>query len=142
MLSASILLMHDHAAQAGLLRLGEDAAGVDLDARLGVDHHRRRVHAPQGADRLADEVGIARRVDHLERACRRGRSGPRVASMVYLCCFSSSSKSQMLVPSSTLAGRLMAPVLTRRRSTRVVLPADPCPQKAMLRMICDIDTWP
>ena len=57
-----------------------------------------------------------------------------LASMVYLCCFSSSSKSQMLVPSSTLALRLMAPVVVRILSTRVVLPADPCPQKATLRI--------
>ena len=53
-------------SQAGLLGLGEHPAGVDLDARLGVDDDRRRVDAPHGADRLADEVGIARRIDQMK----------------------------------------------------------------------------
>ena len=56
----------DHPPQAGLFRLGEHAAGVDFDARLGVDDDRRRIDAPHRADRLADEVGIAGRVDHVE----------------------------------------------------------------------------
>ena len=56
----------DHPSQAGLLRLVEHAAGVDLDARLGVDDDRRRIDAAHRADRLADEIGIAGRVDHME----------------------------------------------------------------------------
>ena len=44
----------------------------------------------------------------------------------------------MLVPSSTLALRLTAPVVVRILSTSVVLPAEPCPQKAMLR-ICSTE---
>ena len=56
----------DHPAQAGLARLGEDPAGVDLDPRLGIDDDHRGIDAPQGPNRLADEVGIARRVDGVE----------------------------------------------------------------------------
>ena len=56
----------DHPPQAGLLGLGEDPAGVHLDARLGVDDDGRRVDAAHGADGLADEVGIAGRVDQVE----------------------------------------------------------------------------
>ena len=54
------LVDDDHAAQAGLAGLVEHPPGVDLDARLGVDHDHGRIDAPQGADRLADEVGVAR----------------------------------------------------------------------------------
>ena len=66
MLSASILLRTMIRPRPALLRLGEHPPGVHFDARLGVDHDRRRVDAPHGADRLADEVGIAGRVDHVE----------------------------------------------------------------------------
>ena len=66
MFSEIHLVDDDHPAQAGLLGLVEHAAGVHLDARLGVDHDRRRVDAPHRADRLADEIGIAGRVDHVE----------------------------------------------------------------------------
>ena len=55
-------------------------------------------------------------------ACSKWTS---VDSIVYLCDFSSSSKSQMLVPSSTLAGRLNVPVVVRILSISVVLPAEP-----------------
>ena len=53
-----------------------------------------------------------------------------LASIVYLCCFSSSSKSQMLVPSSTLAGRLTVagvrqhPIDQRRLAGRAVAAED------------------
>src|SRR3989339_1259777 len=40
----------------------------------------------------------------------------------------------MLVPSSTLAGRLTVPLKVSIRSTKVVLPDDLWPQKAMLRI--------
>ena len=94
MFSASILFS-TIMRQPGLLRLGEHPAGVDLDPRLGVDDHRRRVHRGQGADRLADKVGIARGVNHLEVLAGVLEVDDGGLD-VYLCCFSSSSKSQML----------------------------------------------
>jgi hypothetical protein len=39
----------------------------------------------------------------------------------------------MLVPLSTLGWLVTAPVLTKRLSTSVVLPDEPCPQTTMLR---------
>ena len=39
---------------------------VDLDPALGVDDDRRHVDAPHRPDRLADEIGIAGRVDRVE----------------------------------------------------------------------------
>ena len=66
MLSVSILRDAEDPAQAGVARFLPDAARVDLDARVGVDRDHRRVDGPQGADRLADEVGIAGRVDDVE----------------------------------------------------------------------------
>ena len=55
------------------------------------------------------------------------------ASIEYLWAFSSGSKSQMLVPSSTLGIALTAPDLISILSTSVVFPEDPCPHKATLR---------
>ena len=55
-------------------------------------------------------------------------------SIVRLWAFSSGSKSQMLLPASTLGSPLTAPVLTSSLSQRVVLPLPPWPQRAMLRM--------
>ena len=60
------LVDHDHPPQSGLFCLGEHAAGINFDARLGVDHDRRGIHAAHGADGLADEVGIAGRIDDVE----------------------------------------------------------------------------
>ena len=56
----------EDAAEAGVARLLPGAAGVDLDAGVGVDRDQRRVDRSQRADRLADEVGIAGRVDDVE----------------------------------------------------------------------------
>ena len=56
----------EDAAQAGVARFLPRAAGVDLDAGVGVDRDQRRVDGPQGADRLADEVRVAGRVDDVE----------------------------------------------------------------------------
>ena len=66
MLSVSSLVMHEDAAEAGVARFLPRAAGVDLDAGVGVDRDQRRVGGPQGADRLADEIRIAGRVDDVE----------------------------------------------------------------------------
>src|SRR5439155_13314267 len=55
-------------------------------------------------------------------------------SIVRLWAFSSASKSQMLVPASTLGSPVTAPVLTSSLSANVVFPEPPWPQSAMLRM--------
>ena len=60
------LVDHDHAAQARLAGFVEHAPRVDFDAGLGIDDDRRRVDPVHGSDRLADEVGVTRRIDHLE----------------------------------------------------------------------------
>ena len=57
---------HDDAAAAGLARFLPGAAGVDLDAGVGVDRDEGRLDGAQGADHLADEVGVAGRVDEVE----------------------------------------------------------------------------
>ena len=56
----------DDPAQAELARLLEHASRIDPEARVGVDDDGRGVDGVQGADRLADEVGIAGRVDQVE----------------------------------------------------------------------------
>ena len=60
------LVQHDHASQARVARLVENATRVDPDPRLGVDHHDRRIDGAQRADRLSDVVRVARRVDDVE----------------------------------------------------------------------------
>ena len=123
MLCSSILLMTMIRPTPALLRLLEDAAGVHLDAAVGVDDDHRRIDAAQGPDRLADEVGIAGRVDDVEPLAAVRRSATTLDSIVRLWAFSSASKSQMLVPASTLGSPLTAPVLTSSLSASVVLPA-------------------
>src|SRR6266436_767464 len=57
----------------------------------------------------------------------------RLEEIVYLCCFSSSSKSRTLDPSSTEPARETAPALKSIRSASVVFPAAPWPTSATLR---------
>ncbi len=54
------------AAQARVARFLPHAARVHLDAGVGVDRDDRRFDRPQCADRLADEIRVAGRVDHVE----------------------------------------------------------------------------
>ncbi len=62
------LVDDDHSSQAALARLAEHAPRVDADARVRVDHDGRRFHGPHRSQHLADEVGIAGRVDQVEVA--------------------------------------------------------------------------
>src|SRR5258706_9990296 len=49
---------------------------------------------------------------------------------------SSGSKSQTELPLSTLPGAGIAPALCNKASARVVLPAAPCPTRAIVRIAC------
>ncbi len=60
------LVDDDDPAEADLAGFVKHAARVDLDTRVGVDHDRRGLGGVHGGDGLADEVGIARRVDDVE----------------------------------------------------------------------------
>ena len=77
------------------------AARVDFDAGVGVDRDQCRFHGAERADHLTYQVGVARRVDQVEEFAGVFELTTD-ASMECLWCFSSSSKSQMLVPESTL----------------------------------------
>ena len=83
---------------------------------------------------VADEVGVAGRVDHVDLVAveleRRERERHRDAA---LRC-SSGSKSQTVVPSSTRPVRGIAPAVNSRASASVVLPAPPWPTRATLRI--------
>ena len=50
----------------GLPASSKHAPRVDFDARVGVDHDHGRFDRAEGADGLADEVGIAGRIEHLK----------------------------------------------------------------------------
>ena len=60
------LVDHDHASEARLAGLREHAPRIDFDACLRIDDDDGRVHTVHGSDRLANEVGITRRIDHLK----------------------------------------------------------------------------
>ena len=70
----------DEPAQAQPARLLEEPAGVDLDARRARDGDDHVLDGRQGAQGVADEVGIAGRVDQVDllaRPRRGGRGGSR-----------------------------------------------------------------
>ncbi len=56
----------DHPTQARLAGFLEHPASVHFDAGVGVDADGGGFDGPHRADRLADEIGIARRVDQIE----------------------------------------------------------------------------
>ena len=56
----------NHSPQPRLAGLLKYSARVHFDAGMGVDDNRRRFHRPHRAQRLADEIGIARRIDQIE----------------------------------------------------------------------------
>ena len=60
----------EDAAEPGVARFLPHAPRVHLDPRMGVDRDHRRFDRPQSADRLADEVRVARRIDHVEPLAR------------------------------------------------------------------------
>ena len=69
-MSASILVMRDDPAQLQAGRFLEDPAGVDLDARVGRDGDDHVLDRRQGAQGVADEVGVAGRVDQVDLLAR------------------------------------------------------------------------
>ena len=64
-LSASILLIDDHAAQLALLRPRHHAPRREFDSGLGVDDDGRGVDRSERAHRLAAEIRIAGGVDQV-----------------------------------------------------------------------------
>ena len=102
----------------------------DFDAAVGVDDDHRRIDAAQRADRLADEVGIAGRVDDVEVFAGvlevRDARFDRVLVVLSL----RRRNRRCSCPSSTLGSPLTAPVLTSSLSTSVVLPQPPWPHKS------------
>ncbi len=59
------LVDDDQAAQSALLRPAHHARTDHLDAVLRVDHHAHGLHRIECTDRLADEIGEARRVEQM-----------------------------------------------------------------------------
>ena len=58
------LVDDDDPTQAQLAGFAKHAPRVDFDARVGVDHDHGRFDGVEGADGLADEVGVAGRIEH------------------------------------------------------------------------------
>jgi hypothetical protein len=61
------LVENDDPAEAFVAGQGERLASVDFDSGGGIDDDYCRFDGPQRSDRLADEVGIAGRIDDGER---------------------------------------------------------------------------
>jgi hypothetical protein len=73
------LVDDDHAGQAELARGGVQAAGRQIDAGRGVDDEDRGLDRGQRGQGVADEVGVPRRVDHVDLAALMGREQHRRA---------------------------------------------------------------
>jgi len=88
----------------------EQKRGLGLDAFDRRDDQDRAIEDTQDALDLGDEVGMAGRVDQVDREIADQERGDSV----------------WVVPASTLPTRSMAPAEKRSRSVRVVLPASTC----------------
>ena len=109
--------------------------GLHLDALDGAHDEDGQVGDAQRRLDVADEVGVAGRVDEVDLV-----AGPldrqRAASEIEIRRFcSSGSKSDAVVPSSTRPIRLMAPDRASSASARVVLPLPPWPTRTTLRIL-------
>ncbi len=60
------LVDDDHAAELPLGGVAHHALGHQLDAGLGIDHHQGGIHARQGGNGLAGEIGVARGVGQVD----------------------------------------------------------------------------
>ena len=60
------LVDDDHPAEPALRGPLEQTLGGHLDARVGVHHHRHRLHGGKHRHGAAEEVGQPRRVDHVQ----------------------------------------------------------------------------
>ena len=140
----------DHGPRHAHIRafLPEDPGGaVDRRAAGGGvgrgDDEQCGVRGPQPGAQFTDEVGMPGGVDEVDPHGRGARwqqvadPGTRVLateSDTDRCRrFSTSSKSQTVLPFSMLPGRLMAPVAASTASTSIVFPAPPGPTRTTLR---------
>ena len=131
----AVELVHEDRARQVLLH-GElpRVLGLHLDAVDGGDHDD---HGVRGADRrahVADEVGGAGRVEHVDLR-RPFHSIGATESETEICrrC-SSGSWSDTVLPSSTVPIRVIAPDANSIASSSVVLPEPPWPTSKTLRM--------
>ena len=106
---------------------------------MGVDHDRGRLDRAKRADRLADEIGIAGRVDQIESLAGMVEMDDRRFDRVFVGFFHLVEIAD--TGAVVNAGRPMdrAAWFASSMSASVVLPAAPCPQKAMLRMSCTLN---
>ena len=107
--------------------------GLHLDALdRGHDEQREVGGLERGAD-VADEVGVARRVEHVDLVPSSSNGASASDTEMRRRC-SSGSKSQTVVPSSTRPRRGIAPAPSSSASASEVLPAPPWPTRATLRI--------
>ena len=128
------LVDDDHAAALALRRVAHHPLGHHLDAGRCADHHRGRLDGLQRGQRLAEEVGRARRVDQVDAGVGVSRC---ISAVFSECCArrSSGSKSLTVEPRSRLPGAPMAPAWHSSASARLVLPAAAGPTRARVRML-------
>jgi hypothetical protein len=122
----------DYAGQPELACLGEDAARVDLNPRVGVDNDHRRLHGRQRANGLAEEVGVAGRVNGIEPfAGVREVNDARLDRMLVRLFLGVEVADAGAVGDAVVAADRAG--LDEELVNEVRLATPPCPQKAMLR---------
>ena len=128
------LVDEDHPGHVELGRRPPHRLGLHLARRRPRDTtNTARSATRSAACDVADEVGVARRVDEVDLVALPLERGHRQGEREAPAC-SSGSWSQTVVPSSTRPSRLVAPAQWSSASASVVLPDPPWPTRATLRI--------
>ena len=130
----AIHLAHeDDAGETAFLRRGVHAAGVEFDAVRGGDVEERDVRGLQSAERGADEIRVAGRVNEVDLDVLPAAVASAMKTLLWRS-FSSSSKSKIEFFSATLPARVTSPALKSIWSRSVVLPLPAWPTATTFRM--------
>ena len=128
------LVDDQHAAQIARLGVLHHPAGAVFDAAVGIHDDRDGFHRRQRGQRRAAEIGITGSVDEVDVDAAPWSMLAMPTSSEWPRCLSIGSKSETVLPRSTVPAVWIAPPACSRASKSVVLPAAGWPAKATLRM--------
>ena len=118
-----------------LVFVGElpDLFGLHLHAGDRVYHDQGGIRRHQGRARVVDEDVVAGRIEEVDLGLFPFATAMAVEILI-LRWISSSSKSVIVLPSSTRSRRLVAPAVNSNAAVSVVLPESPWPTTPTFRM--------
>ena len=129
------LVDDDHAVEAALARPVHHPRAHHLDAGRGVDDDRRGLDRLERRQRLADEIGVARRVDQVDARVARAAGAAAPSSASAASRRSSGSKSLTVRAALDAAGRAdRAGLAAAAPRPGVVLPDAAWPTSARVRI--------